>query len=66
MKGTDEAAKFRDMVYKMSPDIVYSFVFSSSCLAAADASAVPHRLGWWGFSQMGKRLLTKGTASAVP
>jgi hypothetical protein len=71
------------MVYKMFPDIVYSFVFSSPCLAAtegresakrvafsnaAQPKLKPYRTDWVGegFSQMGKRLLTKGTASAVP
>jgi hypothetical protein len=77
-QGTAEAVKFRDMVYRMSPDIVYILAFSSPCLAAAEgresgkrvafSKAVqptlqPCRTGWVGegISQMGKRLLTKGT-----
>jgi hypothetical protein len=69
---SNEGHGFSCQVYKMSPDIVYSFVFSSPCLAAAEARAQPtlqpYRTDWVGegFSQMGKRLLTKGTASAVP
>ena len=30
--GTAEAVKLRDMVYRMSPDILYSFVFSNHSL----------------------------------
>jgi len=55
------------MIYKMSPDIVYSFIFFA-VYAWPQPTLQPYHIDGVGvgFSQMEKRLLTKGTASAVP
>jgi hypothetical protein len=71
-KNRDEGHGFNcqvpDMVYRMSPDIVYSFGLAVPYRTVTDDGFNPCHTdsGSEGFRQMGKRLLTKGTGSAVP